>query len=341
MITLNRVLFLTLGAMFSAYHLFLGLSSLSIPDDPGPAIVAIALYAVATAISLWPASPTRMPLWLAAFDLAVSVVVAVLVTSELDPAKDNVYATWYVAAIGTLMTVCAVRRQRLVAWLGVAFLTVQTVIWAGVGALAGLGVIGSVVWVGVAVVISASLVRAGRDALRFGWAEREATEWQAAQEAHVMERQLRLRQTYRVAAPMLAEIVRRGGDLTEAERRECRYLEGAIRDEIRGRRLLNEDVRREVMAARRRGVVVTLLDEGGIDDLDQAGLDTVLRRLAEAIRGTTTDKLIVRTVPRSSETAITVIGLRMSGDGAANALGAESDDEVDLWLEISRPLPSA
>jgi hypothetical protein len=154
-----------------------------------------------------------------------------------------------------------------------------------------------------------------------------------------MERQLRLRQTYRVAAPMLAEIVRRGGDLTEAERRECRYLEGAIRDEIRGRRLLNDDVRREVMDARRRGVVVSLLDEGGIDDLDQSGLEVVLRRLADAIRGTTTDKLIVRTVPRSSKTAVTVVGLRMSDDGAANALGAESDDdEVDLWLEIPRPL---
>jgi len=65
----------------------------------------------------------------------------------------------------------------------------------------------------------------------------------------------------------------------------------------------------------------------------------VLHRLAEAIRGTTTDKLIIRTVPRSSETAVTVVGLRMSDDGAANALGAESDDdEVDLWLEIPRPV---
>jgi hypothetical protein len=138
---------------------------------------------------------------------------------------------------------------------------------------------------------------------------------------------------------MLAEIVRRGGDLTEAERRECRYLEGAIRDEIRGRRLLNDDVRRQVMDARRRGVVVSLLDEGGIDDLDERSLGVVLKRLADAIRGTTTDKLIVRTVPRSSKTAVTVVGLRMFDDGNANALGADTeDDEVDLWLEIPRPI---
>ena len=203
MITLNRVLFLSLGALFSAYHLFLGLSSLSTPRTPGPAVVAMVLYAVATVLSLWPTSPTKMPLWLAAFDLAVCVVIPILVTSQLDPARDNGYATWYVAAVGTLMTICAVRRQQLVAWAGVGFLAVQTVVWAGLGALAGLGVIGSVVWVGVAVVISGSLAKAGRDALQFARAEREATEWQAAQEAHVMERQLRLRQTYRVAAPML------------------------------------------------------------------------------------------------------------------------------------------
>jgi hypothetical protein len=341
-ITLPRFLFLGLGALFSAYHLFLGLSSVSIPANPGPAIAAMILYAIATVISLWPTSPTKMPLWLAAFDLAVCVAIPILVTSQLDPSKDNGYATWYVAAVGTLMTIVAVRRQQFAAWAGVGYLAVQTIVWAGVGALAGLGVIGSVVWVGVAVVISGSLAKAGRDALQFARAEREATEWQAAQEAHVMERQMRLRQTYRVAAPMLAEIVRRGGDLTEAERRECRYLEGAIRDEIRGRRLLNDDVRRQVMDARRRGVVVSLLDEGGIDDLDEHSLVVVLKRLADAIRGTTTDKLIVRTVPRSSKTAVTVVGLRMSDDGNANALGADTeDDEVDLWLEIPRPVREA
>lgn len=339
MIRLNRLLFLVLGAMFSAYHLFLGLSSLSVPHVAEPVLVALALYAVATVISLWPTSRTRMPLWLASFDLAVCLVIPILVSNQLDPARDNGYATWYIAAVGTLMTICAVRLQPLAAWIGVGYLAVQTVLWAGVEALADLGVVGSVVWVGVAVVISGSLAKAGRDALQFARAEREATEWHAAQDAHVMERQSRLRQTSRMAAPMLGEIVRRGGDLTEAERRECRNLEAAIRDEIRGRRLLNDSVRREVMAARRRGVVVSLLDEGGIDDLEQSGLDDVLGRLAEAIHGTATDKLIVRTVPGPSTTAVTVVGLRMPDDGAANALGVESDeDEVDLWLEIQRPV---
>lgn len=339
MITVPRFLFLGLGALFSAYHVFLCLTSLGIPRSPWPSVLAMLLFVVATVLSLWPTSPTRMPVWLASFAFAVAIAMPVLVSSQLSPSSNgNGYATWYVAAVGTLMTIVAVRRQALFAWAGVAFLAVQTIVWAGPAALATLGVIGSVLWVGIALVIASALARAGRDALQFARAEREATEWQAAQEAHVSERQARLRQTYRVAAPMLGEIVRMRGDLTEAERLECRYLEGAIRDEIRGRRLLNEEVRTEVMAARRRGIVVSLLDEGGIDDLEEDSLDQVHRRLAEAIRGTRADRLIIRTVPRSSKTAVTVVGLSMADDGNANALGADNtDDEVDLWLEIPRP----
>jgi hypothetical protein len=338
MIALPRLLFLGLAALFSTYHLVLAVSSLSIPETAGSSIAAMILYLLATVLSLWPTRSTRMPVWLAGFDLAVCIALPILVTSQLNAASDNGYATWYVAAVGTLMTIVAVRRQPLAAWIGVGFLAAQTVLWAGPGALAGIGVIGSVVWVGVAVVISRALARAGRDALQFARAEREATEWQAAQEAHVMERQFRLRQTYRVAAPMLAKIIRSHGDLTEAERQECRYLEGAIRDEIRGRRLLNDDVRSQVMDARRRGVVVSLLDEGGIDELNDDDLETVLSRLAEAIRGTMTSKLIVRTVARTSKTAVTVVGLQTSDGSNAHALGSEdNDDEVNLWLEIPRP----
>ena len=67
------------------------------------------------------------------------------------------------------------------------------------------------------------------------------------------------------------------------------------------------------MLARRRGTTVTLLDEGGIDDLDERELDRVLSRLALALRDTTADKVIARTVPEGSEVAVTVVGLRSDG----------------------------
>ena len=254
MITVPRWLLLALGALFSIYHVVLGIYSLNIPRSPLPTIVALVLYSVATAASLWPAKRMRMPDWLAAFDLAVSIVMPLLVTSQLDPDAPNGYATWYVAAVGTLMTIAAARRQLVAAWTGVIVLAVQTVIWAGPIALGTLGVIGSMVWVAIAHMLTTALTTAARETRRYAQAEREAAAWQAAQDAHLFEGRMRLAQTNRIAAPMLRRIADVGGTLTEAQRRECRMLEAAIRDEIRGRMLLTDDVRSQVQRARERGV---------------------------------------------------------------------------------------
>ncbi|MCI2957967.1 hypothetical protein MN032_09705 [Agromyces atrinae] len=341
MITVPRWLMLALAALFSSYHVVLALYAINLPVSIVPPLVALGLYVVATALSLSPWSATRMSGWLAAFNLAVSIALPLLVTSQLDPSVNNGYATWYVAAVGTLMTITAARRQLLAAWLGVAALAVQTIFWAGFPALGALGVVGSIVWVGITHMLTRALANAAREARQFARAERETAAWQAAQDAHVFEGQFRLAQTNRIAAPMLHRISESGGNLTDAQRAECRMLEAAIRDEIRGRMLLDDGVRREVQRARSRGAIVTLLDEGGIDDLDEITRDRVLARLAVAIAGSTADRIIARTTPEGSDVAVTVVGLTQPVGGAASELGEdESEDEVELWLEIPRSVPA-
>ncbi|KQQ95874.1 hypothetical protein ASF62_05205 [Leifsonia sp. Leaf325] len=346
MITIPRGLIVALAAVFSAYHVVLAITSLGVPDSPVAPIIAICLYVLATVFSLWPSRPGRMPLWVAAFDLAASIAMPLLVCSTLDATADNGYATWYVAAIGTLMTITAVRGRLVVAWVGVGFLVLQTLVWAGPAALGFIGVIGSVVWVGVAHFGARALSRASREARSYSLAEREAADWQAAQDAHLHERQVRLATTDRMAAPMLRRIVETDGDLSDAERLECRQLEAAIRDEIRGRMLLDDGVRAAVRDARQRGASVTLLDEGGIDDLDDDDRRRTLTTLRDAIVGTAADRIIVRTVS-DDEVAVTVVGLRGGdqrtaalGDGGSSVAVDDDDDddgeEVDLWLEIPR-----
>jgi hypothetical protein len=336
-----RIIIVGIAVLFSLYHIVLGLLTLDVPRNPLPVVAAMVLYAAATGISLVHRGPPRMPLWMAAFNTAVAVALPLLVTSELDPVRDggNGYATWYVAAVGTLMTITSTRRRHLFAWAGIAFLAVQTVIWAGPAALVEVGVIGSMSWVIISNVLSRSIAKATKDARRFAYAEREAADWQAAQEAHVSERQFRLGQTSSMALPMLRRVEQSAGELTDEERRECLYLEGAIRDEIRGRNLLNDAVREQVMAHRRRGAIVTLLDEGGMDGLAAPARERVLTQLAAALRGSLADKIIVRTAPSSSATAVTVVGLLSTGqseltDGADP--GDEDDDEIDIWLEIPK-----
>jgi hypothetical protein len=345
-IAVPRYLVVGLAAVFSAYHLVLASVSLDVPRHQAPYIVAMVLYAVATAISLLPSRRLRMPLWMAALNAAVALAVPLLVISQVGPDIGDSYAAWFTAAVGTLMVITSTRRRHLFAWLGIAAMTVEVIAWAGLDGYLTSGVIGSTVWVGISNALSVSLAKADRDAKQYSLAEREAVEWRAAQEAHVTERQFRLGQTSRMAFPMLRQIAASGGELSEGQRRECLYLEGAIRDEIRGRRLLNDEVREEIMIARRKGIIVTLLDEGGIDDLEPAELERVLGRLAAAIRSVQTDKLIVRTVPEGSDTAVTVVGLSSSDEGHASALGRNGDedddgDRVDLWLEIPRMAPAA
>ncbi|CAN5347456.1 hypothetical protein BH11ACT3_BH11ACT3_07100 [soil metagenome] len=336
-----RYLLVGLAALFSGYHIVLGLYSLPLQyyrADP-PIFAALVLYALGTVAALI-SGRAQMPIWVAAFALAVAITIPLLVTSQLDPNREggNSYATWYVAAVGTLMAIICTRRRPGFAWAGIGFLVAQTIFWNGPGALAAIGVIGSAAWVAVANIITNALAKARRDSQRFALAEREATDWQAAQEAHLNERQFRLGQTSVMALPMLRTIQQTHGDLSPAQRAECLHLESAIRDEIRGRKLLNDAVREQVMLARRRGTTVQLLDEGGIDDLEDGELDRVLGRLAEALRGTAADKVIARTVPEGSDVAVTVVGLRSTDDGSASLLGRDSDDddEVELWLEIPR-----
>ena len=338
-----RYLIVGMAALFSAYHLILANYTIDIPHHRAPIYIAMALYVVATVVSLLPWGPIRMPIWMAAFNLAIVIAITLLVANELDFQREGGtgYASWYVAASGTLLTITSTRRRNTFAWLGVAFLVVHTIIIVGPvgpGGLVSLGIVGSASWVAVSHILSSAMAKATKDAQRFAIAEREATDWQAAQEAHVFERQFRLGQTSAMALVMLRQIRDSGGDLTEEQRQECLHLEGAIRDEIRGRKLLNDAVRDEVMVARRRGATVTLLDEGGIDELSDEDLERVLDRLAVAIRSTTADKVIARTVPEGSDVAVTVVGLRSVDDGSASALGHDSseDDEVDLWLEIPR-----
>ncbi|WP_165066039.1 hypothetical protein [Marisediminicola senii] len=341
MISVPRSLVISLVSIFSAYHLVLALVSISVPVSRGPYIAAMVIYAVATVASLVGTREPRMPVWLASFNVAASVAMSLLVNSQLPGGAAGTYAGWHTAAIGTLMVITSTRRRQTFAWIGVAALAVQTVAWEGLDGLIVYGVIGSIGWVAISHALAYSLASASRDARQYALAEREAAAWRAAQEAHIFERQFRLGQTSRIALPILSRIVATGGRLTEAERQECLYLEGAIRDEIRGRGLLNNRVRDEVMAARRRGTTVTLLDEGGIDDMSEVDVERVLNLLASAISSSGAQKLVVRTVPHDSETAVTVVGLNSARGDVDAQLGPDHDDddngdEIDLWLEIPR-----
>ena len=337
-----------LAALFSVYHLLLAATTLPRVLDAGPVVACMVLYAAATGVALFVSGRT-LPIWATCFALATAVVMPVVASPVVELRSGPSYSTWWIAAVGTLMVVLVVRGRGPFAWIGVGFLAVHTVAWAGLGALGSLGVLGSVSWVAIATGFAFAMNRATRVTRDFVRAEQETADWQAAQDAHVFERQFRLSQTTRMALPMLQRIIDTGGDLDDAERAECLHLEQAIRDEIRGRSLLSEDVREEVMRLRRRGATVQLHDDGGLDDLEIDDLRRVHARIAEALRqAREADNVIVRTVSEGSDSAVTVVGLRLDLAASESAeLGAgvddddgDEDDSVVVWLEIPRHVPA-
>jgi hypothetical protein len=334
-----RPLLYALGGGFSLYHVVLAFFSFRSAPPSAADLLAVALYSAATVIALWPSSTTRMSAPVAAAMTAVAVALPLLVAPSLDPGASNGYSTWYIAAVGTLMTIVCARRRPLAAWVGMVFLIVHTVVWAGPVALATLGVVGGIAWVGIAQLLIIELGRAGSEARVLEAAERAAASWRAAEEAHLTEREVRLEQTRAIASDMLRRIAVSGTGLTDEERRECRLLEASVRDEIRGRRLLDDEVRRLVLDARRRGVTVSVLDDGGLDRTSEQESRRVLGELARALRGIReeVDRVVVRTASADSPSAVTVVGLRTVGDGSAGALGSDdAADEVDTWVEIRR-----
>ncbi|ROQ16220.1 hypothetical protein EDF54_1101 [Rathayibacter sp. PhB93] len=339
MIAYPRPLLSALGGGFSLYHVVLAFFSYRLAPATPADLLAVGLYVVATVIALLPSSSTRMNAVTAWAMAGVAVALPLLVSPSLDPGASNGYSTWYIAAVGTLMTIVCACRRPLAAWTGMAFLIVHTTVWAGPVALATLGVVGGIAWVGIAQLLIIELGRAGSEARVLEAAERAAASWRAAEEAHLSEREVRLEQTRAIASEMLLRIATSPVGLTDEERRECALLEASVRDEIRGRRLLDDDVRRLVLDARRRGVTVSVLDDGGLDRTTEEESRRVLRELALALGGIGegVDRVVVRTASADSPSAVTVVGLRTAGDGSAGALGSDdAGDEVDAWVEIRR-----
>lgn len=338
MISLSRPLLAVLIAAFAMYSVLLGVSSALAADDSLRTWAALALFVVCLGLSVGLGRGRSLPEWVAALNAGMSLAIALLCADGMAPSASGEHRSWYVGAVGCLLLFTVARGRGAYAWFGIALLVWETVAWAGPRGLTEYGVLGDVLWVTVATFGTRALAGAMRDARQFARAEREAVEWQAAQDAHHFERQVRLTQTSRAALPMLRHIVAMDGDLDDADRTECRVLEQTIRDEIRGRRLLNDAVREQVIAARRRGAFVQVIDDGGLDEVSASAMDPVLDRVAEAIAGVRSERIIIRTAPKSSSKAVTVVGISI--DPTAAALGLEDDaEEVDLWLELDKPAP--
>ena len=349
MISVKNVL-VALAVAFTAYLAARGLwwTGASVPY-PLVVVASLGMYLAVTWLCIfWEPAPAvtapeeehigdpnrtrgRLPVPAQILALAAAIIVPSAISFAVGPASvTSGFATWYLGGIGALMTIVMVRRRPWTAWAGIAILAVGSMVWMGIAAALALGLVGSIVWVTCAQLLVGSLDRAARDTSRLAQLQRAASAWQASQVGRQRERRVQVQRALAVAGPVLTRTVATGGRLTDEDRLEARLAEGRLRDEMRGPRLLDDEVRAELERARRRGANVTVLDEGGLEGLDEDTLAVIRAQLAEALRSASSDRLYIHTSP-DERVAVTVVGRSPSVGGPSE------EDGVDLWREIPHP----
>lgn len=320
----------SLAVGFAMYFVARGVWWIEQPTGPLLMVLALGLYlAVVNIAILGDSASVRMPLWTAVLALLTSAVVPVLVTLSLEPAdRTEPFATWYIGGLGLLGVVCVVRRRPLIGWLTLAMLILTSSAYLGLGVALNLGLVGSIMWVLIAQLLVMFWDRAVRDTERLAEIQQAVSAWHATQLVRQRERRLRTQFALAVAGPVLSRVVAARGALDEQERLDARLAEGRLRDELRGADLLNDAVRDAIEAARRRGVVVTVFDEGGLDGIDEERRVEIRDELAAALADADAGRVIIRSA-RDPRVAVTVVG-------RAGARSSGDDDSVDIWHEILR-----
>lgn len=321
MIRVPRWLVSTLGALFSVFHAVLGYAALSEYENPIQGALAVTLYLFAVFATAVFYRGLKLPISQALMNLAISIFVPYLTNLNLNPTQLSTHSTWYVIGVATLLAGTAVRQQVVIAWIGIFILVFQQIIWAGflVGWQTGLA--GALMLVFAGHAISKGIENAAKEALRYTEQTLASETQLVVSKVSAAERRSRLDFALAGALPMLRTIESKNGQLTNAERKEARLLEAALRDEIRGRELMNDEVRSAARAARVRGIEIVILDEGGVDHLSSAEKSEILSKVCGAINGVEQGRVTLR-APVGETWRVTLVATR---PGIA---------KPDVWLKF-------
>ncbi|MDE2591431.1 MAG: hypothetical protein KGL41_01055 [Actinomycetales bacterium] len=322
MIRVNRWLLSILAVLYSLLHAVIGSFWVAQYHESFTAIFAIVLYLIVTLTTIGLYRGTRLPSLHAWTAVLLGLLVPLLAQSQLDSSHFGDYSTWYVNGIGTLLAVIAIREHVLLALVGVALESVIVASWAGWNNFFATGLLGPIMIVAGAAVVTVGLRRASDETKRYSDQTTLAMAEAAALQAAGEQRARLLRLTLDKALPMLRRIAQ-PIELTQEEKFEARLLEAALRDEIRGKGLIGDVTRAAIDRARRRGVSVSVLDEGGVENLEADELERLHARLAGELDRLASGRVTIRS-PREEEWLLTIA-----------AFGDDSN-VPSLWLRLSR-----
>jgi FlaA1/EpsC-like NDP-sugar epimerase len=283
-ISLSRLALAAVAILFGLYHALLGFLFLGEYQNPAFAIVGLIAYLSALLLATFDKSGLKMRAVSAAIVLIVSISLPQLIFEALGEVRQGSYATWHIAAIGTLLAIVIIRKFEALAWIALFITAIEVIQWGGPDVIFNSGLVGALLLVATAQAASWALGSSSRSAEEFRRRALALDTATAASSAARIERAQRVNQTLKEVLPLLEKISDSKGKLTNAERVNAQLTEAELRDQIRGRNLLSIDVVSETRNARMRGIEVQLLDDGGLDDLSQEDRTPYLWEVASRLK---------------------------------------------------------
>lgn len=296
MIPLPRAAIVIFSLAFGVYHGILGLLNIDHYDKPWFVFAAVFLYLTALLVSLTDSPGLKLKNYKAAFSLIAAMLSPLAIAAATRADHVDNHTTWHVAGIATLMAIIALRQHLVMAWVGVSIMAVQVLTWGGIEMLFNAGIFGALMLVAAAHAASIILATTSRAVIEFREQALETTAATAARTAARNERQVRVEKALEVALPFLNKIENLEGKLSEVEKRQALGLEAQLRDQIRGRHFDSPELLVEISAARERGVEVQVLDDGGLELLEESQRERILSEVATHVSKVETGKLVLRSV---------------------------------------------
>lgn len=305
MISINRTIASLLPYI---YALYLPIQSIFLPGFSTRylEIIALIIYAYAATATLLFFRGLQLPRWQAFFNLGAALALPTLVITQRQLINDDSIGAWVVMGTALVLTATAVRQQARLALIGLAVLLAVLLVEYGQAAIATAGLAGALVFVLAGFAVSRGIARATRESEKFRAKEIETRTKIAELEAASRERQQQLSQVLGTAVPLLSVIKDSQGPLNEDLRQSAKLVEATLRDNLRGRELLNRAMSNEIQRLRNLGVEVLILDEGGTQSLSAKERDELLSRAVDSLQVVTQGRVTIRS-PKGEDFRLTVV----------------------------------
>lgn len=321
MLNFSRLGLVAIAFLSALSHVFFGVMSWSFYEDKFLLIASVVIYLASVLLAVGVGEGIRLPTRYGILVAVGAIATVATGTAGIETSHIGTYASWYVGGMGILLGLLAVRGQSILAYLGalnVFVIVLDSTHWTK---FLSLGLEGVLILIAAGQATARAVTLAGKEVQEYAKREQDSQMAIAAAGAKANERKSRLVYVFDQALVALSYISSMKKPLAKEFKERVLLLEAKLRDEIRGRFLVNDAVRRAVTEARKRGVQVLLLDEGGLENLGDSQRDAVLANVVSAIDSVKSGKVTVRS-PIGEKHLVTVVATRP---------GTKSPD---LWLKF-------